>query len=110
VTTTGWPAHSMHHVMGVTASGTFDHGRIELPNWIPHKRFVAGSRPQVPLLPLWPGFALNSLFYATLTFLLWSTLTVTRRTLRKRRGQCPACGYSRRGLPDAGAKCPECGA
>ena len=38
-----------------------------------------------------------------------STLRATRAARRHRRGQCPACGYDRRGLP-ADRRCPECGA
>jgi hypothetical protein len=57
--------------------------------------------------PLCPGFALDTAFYGTLVFLLWSAPAVLRR-LRKRRGHCPTCGYDLRGAP--AGPCPECGA
>ena len=62
---------------------------------------------RVPLAPHWPGFALDTLFYGTLVFLLWSAPGVVRRRVRKRRGRCPACGYDLRA--SSGGPCPECG-
>jgi hypothetical protein len=59
----------------------------------------------VPVVPLWPGFALDTAFYGAIVLLLWSAPGVLRRRTRKRRGRCPACGYDLRGL----ARCPECG-
>ncbi|UYV12611.1 MAG: hypothetical protein NCW75_15125 [Phycisphaera sp.] len=67
------------------------------------------DRFALPLLPLWPGFLLNTLFYAVLTFALVRTPRVLRRALRRRRGRCVGCGYDRDGL-DTDAACPECGA
>lgn len=62
----------------------------------------------LPLLPLWPGFAINTIFYALLLFLAWRTPGLIRRAVRRRRGRCVRCGYDRSGL-DAGEACPECG-
>ncbi len=73
-----------------------------------HPAFFS-TRFALPLLPLWPGFAINTGFYALLLFIAWRTPGVIRRTVRRRRGRCAACGYDRGGL-DAGAACPECGA
>lgn len=67
------------------------------------------DRFALPLLPLWPGFLINTLFYALLLFGAWRVPGVVRRTLRRRRGRCIACGYDRDGL-DPDAACPECGA
>lgn len=62
----------------------------------------------ITFMPAWPGLLVDTLIYAA----LWWTVLVTpgaiRRRLRRRRGQCPACGYDRQRL-DAGALCPECG-
>ena len=63
----------------------------------------------LPLLPLWPGFLINTLFYALLLFLAWRTPIFARRTLPRRRGRCVGCGYDREGLGTRAA-CPECGA
>ncbi|MEQ9095994.1 MAG: hypothetical protein RIE32_06995 [Phycisphaerales bacterium] len=70
--------------------------------------FGPADRFALPLLPIWPGFAINTGFYALLLFIAWRLPGVLRRAVRRRRGRCAACGYDRGGL-DPGAACPECG-
>jgi hypothetical protein len=61
-----------------------------------------------PLAPIWSGFAVNTLSYAIVLWLLIAGPFVLRGLIRRRRGCCPKCGYDLRGaLP--GASCPECG-
>jgi hypothetical protein len=60
-----------------------------------------------PLRPVWPGFAVNALFYAAILWLLWSAPFAARRLVRRRRGRCIACGYDLRA--SAHDACPECG-
>lgn len=60
-----------------------------------------------PLKPM-PGFALDTLIYAAACFPLFGGIRIARRALRARKGRCPACAYSRTGLPP-GSPCPECG-
>ena len=76
---------------------------------IPIQRSTAGGTQYrlAPLRPLWPGFAINTLFYATILWLLVPGPFVLRRFLRVRRGLCVACGYDLRG--DFSQGCPECG-
>jgi len=65
----------------------------------------AGVRYVLPLTPLWPGFAVNTLFYAGVLWLLWATPFALRRIIRQRRGLCPACAY-----PIGTSRvCTECG-
>ena len=59
----------------------------------------------LPLRPLFPAFALNTLLYATLLWLLNPGPFVLRRFLRLRRGLCPKCAYP---MGEA-AVCTECG-
>lgn len=61
-----------------------------------------------PFLPMWPGLLGNTAIYAFAWFALSRLSPATRRAVRRRRGQCPKCGYNLAGLA-AGAPCPECG-
>ncbi len=70
--------------------------------------YAVTDRFALPLLPLWPGFLLNTLFYTLLLFGAWRLPGVLRRAVRRRRGRCIRCGYDRDGL-DPGTACPECG-
>jgi hypothetical protein len=62
----------------------------------------------LPATILFPGFLLNTLFYATLLFTLFTTPKLIRRHLRRRRNHCPTCNYNLRGLAPT-SPCPECG-
>jgi hypothetical protein len=59
----------------------------------------------LPLLPVWSGFAVDTVFYATVLGLFRAPFVV-RRFLRRRRGRCPSCGY----LASDSPVCTECGA
>lgn len=65
----------------------------------------------LPLRPIWPGFAINTAFYATCYLLvilpLGAALRAAARQRRRRRGICihRRCGYPIAGLHT----CPECG-
>jgi hypothetical protein len=61
-----------------------------------------------PLWPLWPGFAINTVFYAAVLWLLFAAPFALRKWRRIRRGLCRKCGYDLRG--GHSATCPECGA
>ena len=60
----------------------------------------------MPLYPLWPGFAVNTLFYAGVLWMLFAGPFALRRMIRRRRGQCPQCAY----LIGQSPVCTECGA
>jgi hypothetical protein len=62
----------------------------------------------LPLRPLFPGFALDTAFYAAIALTLWSAPRLIRRRLRRARRHCPACGYDLKG--NTSIVCPECGA
>jgi len=55
---------------------------------------------------LFPGFAINTLFYAAVCWVICFAPFALRRQLRRRRGLCPACAYPV-GTSDV---CTECGA
>jgi hypothetical protein len=62
----------------------------------------------IRLRPRFPGFAINTIFYAAIVSVLFAVPGAVRRRVRRKRGQCVACGYSLR--DNVSEKCPECGA
>jgi hypothetical protein len=56
---------------------------------------------------MWPGFTINTIFYAALLWVLWILSAKIRRMVHIRRGCCPACGYKI--AYGVGPKCSECG-
>ncbi len=61
----------------------------------------------LPLAPIWPGFVINTLFYAAILWLLTLGPFTARRLIRRKRGRCIKCGYDLRGTEHE--VCPECG-
>ena len=64
---------------------------------LPHS-FVRGgpSHPTgrvLPFRPIWPGFAINTLFYAAILGTLFAVPFALRRRRRIKRGLCPKCAY-----------------
>ena len=64
---------------------------------------VAGGH--IPIRPLGIGFAINTLFYATLLWLLICGPFILRRLVRVKRGLCPRGAYTM----GESAVCSECG-
>ncbi len=62
----------------------------------------------LPIKPIWPGFAINTIFYAVILWALGYAPVKLRSFVRDRRGMCPSCGYDLRHVDHA--VCPECGA
>jgi len=58
-----------------------------------------------PTHPIWPGFAINTFFYATVLWLLFAFPFTLRRWRRIRRGLCAKCAYP----VGANDVCTECG-
>jgi len=70
------------------------------------KRIAYGDLKVLPLRPMWPGFVVNTLFYAAIVWLIFLAPFQLRRASRTRRGRCSACGYPIGASP----VCTECGA
>jgi hypothetical protein len=68
-------------------------------------RNSSNTRVGLPFLPLWPGFAINTAFYAAICWLLFAAPFALRRRLRLRLGRCAACAYPVGSSPF----CTECG-
>ena len=73
-------------------------------------RELLTGQVQLPLRPVWPGFAVNTIFYAAVLWLPFVGLGAFRRRRRTKRGLCPKCGYDLRGRASENKLCPECGA
>ncbi len=94
VATAGWPLNWGSYEFSFSMPAASPGGGISWPN-------------ALPLCPVWPRFAVNTLFYAAILWLLIPGPFALRRLIRRRRGLCPACGYDlRHGEHEA---CPECG-
>jgi hypothetical protein len=78
-------------------------GAIEIPDSIRASRSFTGL---LPLRPIWPGFAINTVFYAGVLWLLFAAPFALRRRRRIKRGLCPKCAYP----VGTSAVCTECGA
>jgi hypothetical protein len=105
---TGWPFRCLRggwwHDEQTKTSRYVD--SIELP----HTEWVMRTW-EGELLPrriIWPGLALNTIFYTAILWLLIPGPFALRRLIRRRRGQCPACGYDLKHVEHE--SCPECGA
>jgi hypothetical protein len=103
----GWPFESLADALSEDTSG----GSYHVGRWI-HRRGITieteRDRLALPLQPLWPGFAINTVFYAAVLWLLLAAPFALRKWRRIRRGLCPKCGYDLRGRNSR--TCPECGA
>ena len=112
----GWPARSLW-------SYWYNIDRTDLPQTYGSEGYIYqfGSWdnfvPRVlPIRPIWLGFTINTIIYAMIVWMLWSSLFATRRMIRRKRGHCIKCGYDLRGHSggtsgggDFSAGCPECG-
>jgi hypothetical protein len=107
----GWPMLALwsrirewHQTLDGTRYRLPPKGSIELPlTWFSGGM---GEIPKVcPLWIIWPGFAINTLFYAMILWLLVAAPSALRRRLRIKRALCPACAYP----TGASDLCSECG-
>jgi hypothetical protein len=74
------------------------------------QKVMLGEREYLPIQPIWPGFAINTIFYAAMLWLLWVAPGKIRRFIRIRGHRCPACGYQIAPGGGIGPVCSECGA
>ena len=76
---------------------------FDRPTWLGGSSFRL-----LPLRPIWPGFAINTLVYAVIAWTLTIGPFTIRRVIRRKHGRCVNCGYD---LSHAEHEvCPECGA
>jgi hypothetical protein len=106
----GWPLVSMSWKGSIASSLRFAgvHGAISMDRSYPGElgRAPMSFKAQLPLVPIWPSFAVNTLFYALVLWLPVCGPFALRRYVRRRRGRCTECGYPAGTSPT----CTECGA
>ncbi len=102
----GWPVRCLRGVRRVLG--------LAVPrSWLKPKPVASSAVLVMPgrqliLHPIWPGFAVNTLFYAAILWLVIPGPFALRRHIRRKRGRCISCGYDLRHADhDA---CPDCGA
>jgi len=113
----GWPALAMKSRVqmyfderGVASGWDLPTGELvlrgfpttRLPDWM-----GASTNDRLPIMPVFPAFAYNTLTFAAGWFVVLLAFGATRRAFRRQRGRCPQCAYNLRG--DFTTGCPECG-
>jgi hypothetical protein len=88
-TQSGWPAPALAlRIARPTApddSASLQGYRV--PRWLTRSHLAVHSR--VPLIPIWPGFAVNTIFYGAMLWLLIRGPFILRRRLRMKREPHP---------------------
>jgi hypothetical protein len=103
----GWPFRSMKSEawFGNPASKLNGFHGVWRPTWIDPKVFRRTGCFGFAMQPIWPGFAINTMFYAAILWPIFAAPGRVRRFIRGRRGQCPACAYP----VGSSTVCTECG-
>jgi hypothetical protein len=92
----GRPNHSVSMERGIDLTPAFDAKLGSSPAW--------GWRA-LPLHPIFPGFAINTIFYAAVLWVLFAVPGRVRRWRRIKRGVCVHCAYP----VGTSFLCSECG-
>ena len=108
----GWPCLSLRYAVGYLGDWDKVHWLVVHGGYRPSS-FNQGTGSirerralaALPLIPIWPGFAINTIFYAAVLWLPVAGLGALRRRRRIKHGLCPACAYP---VGDS-AVCTECG-
>lgn len=102
----GWPWRCLRAETKYLASigWTTPQYVLPLPTWPNARRGAVIS--DLPLQPMWGGLAINTLVFAIGLWLVFGAPGAIRRSWRRRKGQCAACGYP----IGVNRVCTECGA
>lgn len=106
----GWPIEAMRRVSRIEQLQHWSAPRRkehDVGTWRYRWRNGIQVSPSVylPLVSMWPGFAIHAVFWAGFIFASKRGISAIRASRRRRAGACIGCGYPTAGL----ATCPECG-
>jgi hypothetical protein len=104
----GWPCYSLHGTwfsLEATARTDPSHVNGDRQNLYFPRTGLALYERGLLYGPIWPGFAINTLLYAAVVWLLFAAPFALRRRRRIKRSLCPACAYP---VGDSEV-CTECG-
>jgi len=93
----GWPCRA---VRAIGRGDTTGAGVLDLEGgwrFAPIEPYADDSLRPIPLRPIFPGFVVNTLFYAAMWFGIFFGIAALRRFIRKKRGRCVKCSYDLRG-------------
>ena len=107
----GWPRLSLRATEWQETVGARASPVVVRREYVPIERNFGQTRGigWLPLRPRWPGFAINTVFYAAILWLLFAAPFALRRRRRIKRGLCPKCAYDLRNRAIDSSACPECG-
>lgn len=111
----GWPALCLETSGGANPANLTPNGTIEgelssgilFPIEVPSDLSPMAQRVAFPYAPIWTGLAINSVFFASLFWMVRLIGRAFRQTRRFHRGHCPRCDYEL-GY-DFRDGCSECG-
>jgi hypothetical protein len=106
-TQAGWPWPAFKAVEVDDGTYTIE-GGFKPPRFLRSREGPIASFRLIPTRIEPTGFVLDMLVAAPVMLLLVEGMSFVRRVRRKRRGECPSCGYVRNAI-DPHARCPECG-
>jgi len=101
----GWPLRSLTGATWIDFRPTWNDDGPEVHR---SESLINRSFDGIPYRPIFSGFAINTIFYAVILWMLCAAPGAVRRRVRIKSGQCASCGYSLR--ESVSEKCPECGA
>jgi hypothetical protein len=105
-----WTEGRTAHLWGWPLAALWDANESIRPRTTPGPRVrdlspVSIGDHALPCRVLWPGFVVNTIFYAAILWLLIPGPFALRRLIRRRRGLCPKCAYPM----GHSETCTECG-
>lgn len=113
----GWPLLSLRSETTVTpevdyspfppSMGATSNDREQIRAGIRVAVERGSGRVVLPLLPIWSGFAFDTVLYGVLACAMLFGPGTLKRAIRRSAGRCPHCGYDLRG--NESGMCPECG-